>query len=153
MFRRSLTSVALSASALLSYQSFTACEKPKSFSDELQRLRKIEKEMTERWIKDEEGWRKLPSRVWPVNQPQLDQLDTINKQIQRQCTTKSARCDELRFDLATLNVFNNLDTELGYSMYVELAKEGNVDGIVAVGMCLVEGYGVEQNYALGIDYL
>ncbi|KDO31119.1 hypothetical protein SPRG_04258 [Saprolegnia parasitica CBS 223.65] len=156
MFRQLLRN-ALPATGLMAMgaamASTTSCEAPAAFTAELRRLRANEKDMTARWVKDEEGWRQLPSRVWPVKQPNADQLATLQKGIASMCSTRDPRCNELRFDLATLNVFNNLDTEAGYHMYVDLASEGDVDGLVAVGMCLVEGYGVEQDYAMGIECL
>ncbi|OQR81230.1 hypothetical protein ACHHYP_16625 [Achlya hypogyna] len=153
LYRRSVAIAATGAGVAFHASSIATCDASQSFSAELSRLRAMEKDMTERWIKDEEGWRKLPSRVWPVHQPNLDQLAVLQAKIQEECKTSGASCNALRFDLATLNVFNNLDAERGFQMYLALAREGDVNGLVAVGMCLVEGYGVEQDYAAGIHFL
>ncbi|KAH9101872.1 hypothetical protein AeMF1_021427 [Aphanomyces euteiches] len=148
----------LSAASSLSFGHSTAStEALPTLSDELKYLRSIEKEMRERWIKDEENWRKLPSRVWPVYHPPTSELPTLEENVKSLCRSNTSEptkeCLTNRFDLATLLVFNTIDPEAGFKMYESLAAEGYVDGIVATGVCLVEGFGVNQDYARGVSYL
>ncbi|KAL3922555.1 MAG: hypothetical protein SGILL_002140 [Bacillariaceae sp.] len=52
-----------------------------STQQELDKLRSKEKEMMQRWERDEEGWRELPARAWPAYQPNPEQLQGILAEI------------------------------------------------------------------------
>ncbi|KAF0686096.1 Aste57867_22061 [Aphanomyces stellatus] len=132
--------------------------KAPTLDDELARIRVTEKETRERWIKDEDNWRQLPSRFWPAHQPptsaqpglEANVLTFCNKQL---TSFDQDACRRTRFDLATVLVFNSIDPEAGFKLYESLAAEGDVDAIVATGVCLVEGFGVDQDYTRGVPYL
>ncbi|RHY32357.1 hypothetical protein DYB32_003174 [Aphanomyces invadans] len=132
-------------------------EKHPTLDEELMRIRSNEVETRARWIKDEDNWRKLPSRVWPVYHPAETERKSLEANTNAFCGSSSSKdndaCHRNRFDLATLLVFNSIDPETGFRMYALLADEGFVDGIVAAGVCLVEGFGVDQDYVRGVEYL
>jgi len=113
----------------------------------LSKIRQTEKEMLERWERDEDGWRKLPSRAWPAYQPNSQQLEGIKKDILKiRCHSSSSAdnnsiCTKVLFDLASALVFNNIDHEAGLKQYEKLAKQGHVDSMVACGIILMEGFG------------
>jgi TPR repeat protein len=52
-----------------------------STREEINKLRKNEKEMLQRWERDEDGWRELPARAWPAYQPGPEQLKGIMAEI------------------------------------------------------------------------
>ena len=62
-------------------------------------------------------------------------------------------CASAAFDLATALVFYNLDPSEGLGYYKSLASAGHVDGMVAAGICLVEGFGVPARELEGLSYL
>jgi len=124
---------------------------------EILKIKKMEKEMLERWDKDEDGWRKLPARAWPAYQPDSEQLNIIRDEILK-CGCKpdsdNAVCNELFFDTATSLVFNNIDPEAGLQQYKELAEKGHVDSMVACGIILLEGCcDITPNEEEGVQYL
>jgi TPR repeat protein len=123
---------------------------------ELSKLRINEKEMLLRWELDEDGWRELPARAWPAYQPKLSELEGIKaKALENGCSSSSdnALCTQLLFNIATCLVFYNVNAERGFRQYEELAKRGHVDSMVACGIMLVEGLGVEPQEEKGIEWL
>ncbi|RHY17910.1 hypothetical protein DYB25_006435 [Aphanomyces astaci] len=156
MERRVLARAAMAACCLFTGHSSALMEKLPTLDNELKRIRSFEAEMRERWIKDEDNWRTLPSRVWPSYHPPVAQQASLEAKVKSLCKTSQPTndvCFQNRFDLATLLVFNSIDPEAGFRMYTSLADDGFVDGIVAAGVCLVEGFGVDQDYARGVAYL
>jgi len=62
-------------------------------------------------------------------------------------------CTQLLFDMATALVFYNLDPQRGLDTYLHLAtKHNHVDSMVASGIVLVEGLGVEPRELEGMSY-
>lgn len=124
--------------------------------DELSKLRASEKEMLLRWERDEDGWRNLPARAWPSYQPKPEELKTMQAEASNLgCDGKSANdlCTDLLFNIATTLVFYNVDPEKGFHYYQELAHQGHVDSMVACGIMLVEGFGIEPEPEKGIEWL
>jgi TPR repeat protein len=63
-------------------------------------------------------------------------------------------CTQLLFDMATALVFYNLDAKKGLDTYRHLASErDHVDSMVACGIVLTEGLGVDPNEKEGISWL
>ena len=125
---------------------------------ELSKIRAGEKEMLERWEKDEEGWRDLPARAWPAYQPDEDQLKGIQVEVvKNNCADKSAvptdLCQELLFNVATALVFYQSDPQTGFQQYEELAKQGHVEAMVACGVVLLEGLGIAPREKEGVEWL
>ena len=133
--------------------------------EELSKLRLIEQEMLSRWQRDEDGWRELPARAWPAFQPNAEQLKLIRERIQQnRCRTTSSLkkdddphnddiCSKLLFNAATSMVFYQLDPKAGYQQYKELAEQGHIDSMVALGVLLLEGMGIPPNEEEGIRWL
>jgi TPR repeat protein len=119
----------------------------------LQGYRHGEAAMRARWDLDEETkWRQLPARAWPEKQPDaVDVPDLKNRQCAPDDT--SPVCSDLAFQLATGLLFNHLDMERGFAIYRNLADRGHVDGMVAVGILLTEGLGVQANEMEGVEWL
>merc|ERR1719321_1271310 len=122
-----------------------ACESP-SLAGELAKLRETEAIFRERWLKDEDGWRKLPPRSWPAYQPPAEKVPALEAALD-QCPKNagapmSQDCAKAHFDYATALVFASVDPLRGLERYTELAEGGHVDGMVAVGVTLLEGNGV-----------
>jgi hypothetical protein len=123
---------------------------------ELSKLRASEKEMLLRWERDEDGWRELPARAWPSCQPKPEDLEGIQAESSKHgCDGKAVNdlCSELLFNIATTLVFYNVDPEKGFRQYQELAKQGHVDSMVASGIMLVEGFGIQPEPEKGIEWL
>merc|ERR1712137_947561 len=88
-----------------------------SLDAKIEELRKRERETRIRWIQDELHWRKLPSRAWPEKQPNVEDIPKLKDLHDKICrpnedsptTTSSSACQEVRFDLATALLFNQLD--------------------------------------------
>lgn len=115
----------------------------------------IEKAMRERWIKDEEGWRKLPARAWPEYQPEAAEIPQLQEEMKKLCSPSSDGdlCADVTFNLATALIFNNVDTNKGLHLYKSLAAQGDARGACGAGVCLVEGYGVDPDEELGATYI
>mmetsp|Transcript_113 Transcript_113/g.253 ORF Transcript_113/g.253 Transcript_113/m.253 type:complete len:437 (+) Transcript_113:117-1427(+) len=64
-----------------------------------------------------------------------------------------SRCTKLLFDMATSLVFCNIDPEAGFALYERLAKNGHADSMVACGIVLTEGLGVEPREREGFAWL
>jgi hypothetical protein len=132
-----------------------------STKQELSQLRPHEKEMLQRWERDEDGWRELPARAWPTYQPNPEELEGLRAEVaHHECTSsnniseKTADlCQKLSFNIATALVFYNLDAEAGLRQYEELAKEGHVDSMVACGVILMDGLGVPPQEEKAIEWL
>jgi Sel1 repeat len=132
--------------------------------EELSKLRSNQEEMLRRWERDEDGWRELPARAWPEYQPNPEQLQGIQKQVEThkcsslrssQLTTGSAGllCQSLLFNVATAQVFCNVDPESGFEQYQDFAQNGHVDSMVACGIILVEGLGgIRHREAEGVAW-
>eukprot|EP00501_MAST-03F_sp_TOSAG23-6_P000300 GSMAST32.ASY1.ANO1.307.1 assembled CDS len=127
-----------------------------SFLVELDKLRPSADIFFDRWRRDEDGWRKLPPRAWPTVQPDTEEIPKLTKNIKKlNCpeepsTSMSEKCFSTIFDLATALVFNNVDNEGGMKRYRELAKCGNLDAVVAVGVCLIE---IDLDEKSGVKWL
>jgi hypothetical protein len=127
---------------------------------ELSQLRPYEKEMLQRWERDEDGWRDLPARAWPAYQPAPSELDGLRAEVaNHQCTSSNSNgeistdsCQKLLFNVATALVFYNLDAEAGLRQYEELAKQGHVDSMVVRGY-LIDGLGVPAQSEKAIEWL
>ena len=65
------------------------------------------------------------------------------------------KCRDLEFDLATALVFNNVDGAAGLTKYGALATAPHcdVESVVALGVCLVEGLACEQDEGTGVSHL
>jgi hypothetical protein len=140
---------------------------------ELNKLRTKEKEMIQRWEKDEEdgSWRELPARAWPAYQPTPKQLEGIMQNITiHNCDLRATnticdlsdyvhlphyiqRCTDWMFQMATTLVFYNMDPPAGLAQFQRLAQRGHVDSMVACGIILVEGLGVPPNEKEGLEWL
>ncbi|KAG7338171.1 Sel1 repeat-containing protein [Nitzschia inconspicua] len=141
-----------------------------STQQELEKLRAMEKEMMQRWERDEEGWRQLPARAWPEFQPNPEQLQGILENITihncdlhgtDQCGDLNSptvpayirQCTNWLFQMATTFVFYNVDPQAGLEQFERLAKRGHVDSMVACGIILVEGLGVPPKEKEGLVWL
>jgi hypothetical protein len=62
-------------------------------------------------------------------------------------------CMDRSFDLATALVFNNINPEKGLDIYRALGRAGHVDGMVASGILLTDGFGVEINDVEGVEWI
>lgn len=129
-----------------------------TLEDELDKLRPFEAAMREHWMKDEEGFRKLPPRAWPPDQPKPEELSQLRAKLEvDRCPPASQRmseaCGKLTFDVATTLVFNSLEGTTGFEMYRNLGQNGYVDGMVGTGVCLVEGLAIQQQEREGIEWL
>jgi len=132
---------------------------------EIDKLLEIQPQMYRQWELEEEGWRELPARAWPAYQPNEDELKTIQATIDKlRCNNKTKiysedadydnKCQKLLFDLSTSLVFYTFDPHKGFHQYQELAKQGNVDAMVACGIILLEGIGgLQIREKEGIDWL
>ncbi len=116
-----------------------------------------EEAMRTRWERDEaERYRKLPARAWPEKQPDVDAIPGLQTALQNCGDSLSSKCETTRFNLATALLFNNVDANRGITLYSELAKRGNIDGMTAVGIVKLEGLGIDSTPATereGISYL
>ena len=156
------SSSSLSSSPLLSSSSVSECSSSdasssSSFASEMSELRKTEKEMRSRWIRDEENWRKLPARCWPEKQPNLVDIPSLISASVANCAgdgpAAAPLCLVAKFELATALIFNDEDAKKGFASVCELAEKGAGDGICLAGVCLVEGYGTQVDIKKGVDYL
>ena len=122
---------------------------------ELEVIRRNADEIRNKWIEDEENWRKLPARAWPERQPNVDEIPQLEKEYVSLCGGSSTSggnhdaCKNITFDMATALLFNNMDTEKGLQLYESLANKGDVRGLTAAGICYVEGLGVPFNEEKG----
>ena len=117
---------------------------------ELARLRRQQAEMVERWANDDfAAWRKLPARAWPADQPPAEEVPALRSVATRRCASHdSQRCHLARFRLATALVYAGVDPQEGLGIYLSLAEDGNSDGMVAAGICLIDGFdGVDESMA------
>jgi hypothetical protein len=141
---------------------------------ELAKLRPTEESMRRRWEGDEMGWRKLPARAWPARQPNPDDIPGIHARLAAgECPDLAAggggggdggggesagqlpeECRELAFDLATALAFNRIDGPAALSTYRALdERHGDLDSVVALGVCLVEGVCVDVDEPGGVRLL
>jgi hypothetical protein len=128
---------------------------------ELSQLRPHEKDMLQRWERDEDGWGDLPARAWPAYQPAPYELEGLRAQVEEhKCDSSdsdgkntSDTCQKLLFNVATALVFYNLDAEAGLKQYEELAEQGHVDSMVACGVILMDGLGVPAQEEKAIEWL
>ena len=128
-----------------------------------------ENETLARWERDEEeNWRFLPPRAWPAYQPKVKEIPAITSVLRKnECLTdhvvetpdeciavcKSKECSRAAFQLATALLFNDLDCARGLRIFKRLATRGDVDGMVATGVVLVEGLGVSPQPEEGVLWL
>eukprot|EP00929_Paragymnodinium_shiwhaense_P035172 TRINITY_DN19028_c0_g1_i1.p1 TRINITY_DN19028_c0_g1~~TRINITY_DN19028_c0_g1_i1.p1 ORF type:complete len:287 (+),score=80.82 TRINITY_DN19028_c0_g1_i1:267-1127(+) len=126
---------------------------------ELAKLRPTEATMRARWIRDEDGWRKLPPRAWPTVQPKADEIPGLRRQLEEErcpaagSSQMSERCSRLTFDLATALVFNNVDPKAGFTTYEALAAAGDCDAMVGAAVVMIEGLGIPDNAKEGLRWL
>lgn len=135
---------------------------------ELAKVRRDEAALYARWERDEAGWGKLPPRAWPARQPSVDDIPGIRAGLAEAHCPELAqgeadaaaqpklpdKCRELEFDLATALVFNNVDGSVGHAKYRALGHvHGDVESVVALGVCLVEGLACEPNESAGVALL
>jgi TPR repeat protein len=128
----------------------TRCANDERLQMELARLRRQQAEMVERWANDDfEAWRKLPARAWPADQPPAEEVPALRSVATRCCASgNSQRCHLARFRLATALVYAGVDPREGLEIYMSLAEDGNSDGMVACGICLIDGFdGVDESMA------
>jgi hypothetical protein len=118
-------------------------------------IRYKEKEIRLRWENDEDGYRKLPARAWPSYQPNVSELDRLEKEIKNKCINNSSdnACLESKFNLATCLIFNTLNPKEGLDIYLDLAKLNYLDGIVGAGVVLLEGLGVDAEERKGLELI
>jgi TPR repeat protein len=122
---------------------------------ELEPLRRKFDELRERWKRDEDGWRKMPARAWPPFQPKENKINML-RDILKECkdqTPYSDSCTVYEFDLATSLLFNNIDAKEALRTYSSLAKRGHSQAMVAAGVMLTGGLGIDRDEALGMRYL
>lgn len=149
----------LASSPLCAIGGHLACSGPPvTLKDELDKLRPMEAEMRLRWAQDEAGWRKLPPRAWPPCQPKAHELAEIKARLEEErCppagTNMSEVCSKLTFNLATGRLFNNVEALDGLAAYRALAEAGDLDGMVGVGIALVESIGVDYSNSEGVHWL
>lgn len=130
-----------------------------SLEEELAKLRPNEAAMRAKWIQDDrESWKKLPPRAWPAYQPAATEIPALRARItEERCPAPGSRmsavCIKAHFDLATALVFNSLDAPAGLVTYRKLGESGDLDGMVATGVCLIEALGVPQDNAEGLHWL
>jgi len=133
-------------------------DRPSSVQCELDKLRPMEAESRASWLRDEqEVLQSLPPRAWPPRQPTKTdipelQASLLDKRCPQAGVQMSKDCEQLTFDLATALVFNDLEPQTGFASYYRLGKTGHLDGMVAAGVCLTEGLGVERNDDEGVTF-
>jgi len=127
---------------------------------ELQKIRPNEIVLREKWLRDEaDGWRKLPPRAWPEYQPKAEEVPALRSNLEAQrcppAGTKgmTVECVKATFDLASGLVFAMVDQPVGVVAYQGLASAGDVDSMVAIGVCLTEGLGVDRDESQGLNWL
>jgi hypothetical protein len=123
--------------------------------DELNKLQEIEVDMRARWIQDENGWRKLNPRAWPPNQPKAEAIPELRKRV-AECEgvwMPAADCEQTKFDLASALVFTGERPDEGVGIYKAMAEKGNMDGMVATAVTLIEGLGVDVDEKKGFEWL
>ena len=137
----------------------------KTLRRELLCFRADEVEMRKRWERDEvENFRRLPARAWPAYQPSSEEVPGIQSDMEENnCTefdveskktgTITHKCAKIAFDLGVALVFNNIDVDSGLHIFSKLGNAGYADGMVAMGIVLVEGFGVEQKEEEGVQWL
>ena len=97
----------------------------------------------------------MPARAWPPFQPKEDKIEMI-RTILKECkeqTPYSDSCTSYEFDLATSLLFNNVSGTEALEMYTSLANRGHSQAMVAVGVMLTGGIGVDRDETLGMQYL
>jgi TPR repeat protein len=164
--RASASAAAAAGFAAASFGAAALCETrgcPPPVHKELQKLRPNEAAMRKKWEEDESGWHKLPPRAWPPVQPKPHELDDIGARL-RGCAPPddpriTKECARSAFDLATCLIFNSIDVAAGLKAYRAFAERGDPQGMVGVGVVLVEGLGItddrEQERATreGVEWL
>ena len=124
------------------------------FKAALAAVRRHEDEIRQRWMRDEDGWRKLPARAWPEYQPPPSEIPHLRQVVASKCGEPlTVECQNAKFDLATAFVFNHLQSTEGIELYHSLAKEEYPDGLTALAVCYLEGLGVSQDAATGVKWL
>lgn len=111
-----------------------------------------------KWVKEEEGWHLLPPRAWPPRQPKAEEVPALRARlVAARCppagTAMSLECTRAHFDLATCLVFAAVDAPVGLVTYRSLGTAGDVDAMVAAGVCLVEALGVDRGDEEGLRWL
>lgn len=119
-----LAGALLTATYPTSTKSPTARCEGRSLEDVIALIRS-DKDLRNRWEKDEDNWRKLPARAWPENQPGVDEESELRRSVSVVCASpKSRTCKDVKFALATCLVFNNLDVDEGFKIYEDNAANG-----------------------------
>ena len=97
---------------------------------------------------------KMPARAWPPFQPKEDKIEMI-RTILKECkeqTPYSDSCTSYEFDLATSLLFNNVSGTEALDIHIT-RKRGHSQAMVAVGVMLTGGIGVDRDETLGMRYL
>ena len=97
------------------------------------------------------------NKAWPAYQPPKEKIPFLEGKLEA-CPRNpgapmSQDCVKAHFDYATALVFGLADPPAGLDRYTQLAEAGNVDGMVAVGVTLLEGHGVPKDEEAGIRWL
>mmetsp|Transcript_24896 Transcript_24896/g.41626 ORF Transcript_24896/g.41626 Transcript_24896/m.41626 type:complete len:254 (+) Transcript_24896:205-966(+) len=134
---------------------FSEAECRSTLPEEIAKLRAEESHFREKWIKDEEGWHKLPARAWPPTQPSNEEIPALRASSSA-CSSEvkmSEDCAKVALDLATALIFNSVDPNEGLERYRSLAKAGDLDGMVGTGVVLIGGHGVASDYVEGMQWI
>lgn len=152
LLRRALlagsTATVVAATTVVSTLARTRCAKDERLQAELARLRGQQAEMVARWANDDHAsWRKLPARAWPAEQPPAEEVPALRSAATSCCASSSSqRCHLARFRLATALVYAGVNPLEGLQIYQSLADDGYSDGMVAAGICLIDGFdGVDES--------
>jgi TPR repeat protein len=154
MVPRVFLKVPVAALLVVNISECSSGDDKKEIRTALQQWRADETKIRTRWEDDEEyGWRKLPPRAWPPIQPDTDALETLQSAAEMCSDPSKKQCQTGLFDLASCLVFNSIDADAALNHYQELAKVGHVDSMVAAGILLTEGFGVDIDIIQGTNYL
>ncbi|KAK3276969.1 hypothetical protein CYMTET_14992 [Cymbomonas tetramitiformis] len=124
-------------------------------AEEIAKIRTEEAFIRQKWIKDEEGWHKLPARAWPPYQPGRSLIPDLRSAYSN-CGANavlSDQCKKVTFDLGSALIFNGVDPPQGLQQYMSLAEAGDPNGMVGAGVVLVGGLGVPRDESKGVSWL
>lgn len=128
-------------------------EKVVKFSLAIDSIRKNQSEILERWVKDEESWRKLPARAWPAYQPKVEEIEELKVAMEQSCTRDEDDCLIAKFNIATAFAFNHINSDEAIKIYESLAVIGDPNSMTALGICFCEGFGVDFDFEQGVGWL
>jgi TPR repeat protein len=125
----------------------------KRFAHSINIIRTNETEIRERWIKDEDSWRKLPARAWPAYQPKVEEIPELLITMNKVCPSDPSACLAAKFNVATAFAFNDINSDDALSMYLSLTDQGDPNAMTALGVCYCESYGVDTDLEQGVKWL